>query len=204
MVFATGHRVSLEIRDSLRALGGNRFTVRERKEAGLEVGEAGGCLLSVDLSQAFDRVNRAKLDRALSEHQVGSNLRSTITAIHEEAAYQVRDRYHATKITTTQGIRQGCRLAPALWAILSSQVLWDLTPAGSTPMQLPWTLFADDHLGHWTLRTIHDGGRHLRGPPVVGTSQAKCGLHVVSSDTSDCGLCLSQQCKPECLADPTA
>ena len=91
MVFATGHRVSLEIRDSLRALGGNRFTVRECKEAGLEVGEAGGCLLSVDLSQAFDRV---KLDRALSEHQVGSNLRSTITAIHEEAAYQVRDRYH--------------------------------------------------------------------------------------------------------------
>ena len=66
----------------------------KRKEAGLEVGEAGGCLLSVDLSQAFDRVNRAKLDRALSEHQVGSNLRSTITAIHEEAAYQVRDRYH--------------------------------------------------------------------------------------------------------------
>ena len=113
-------------------------------------------MLSVDLSQAFDRV---KLDRALSEHQVGSNLRSTITAIHEEAAYQVRDRYHATKITTTQGIRQGCRLAPALWAILSSQVLWDLTPAGSTPMQLPWTLFADDHLGHWTLRTIQDGGR---------------------------------------------
>ena len=91
----------MEIRDSLRALGGNRFTVRERKEAGLEVGKQVAVLLSVDLSQAFDRVNRAKLDRAFSEHQVGSNLRSTITAIHEEAAYQVRDRYHATKITTT-------------------------------------------------------------------------------------------------------
>ena len=23
-------------------------------------------------------------------------------------------------------------------------------------MQLPWTLFADDHLGHWTLQTLQD------------------------------------------------
>ena len=145
-----------DIKNSLRALGGSRFTVRERKTAGVEVGEAGGCLLSVDLSQAFDRVSRTKLDRALSEHRVDSNLRSTIAAIHEDAAYQVRNRFHTTKITTTQGIRQGCRLAPALWATLSSQVLWDLTPEGSTPMQLPWTLFADDHLGHWTLQTLHD------------------------------------------------
>ena len=145
-----------DIRHNLRALRGSRFTVRERKTAGAEVGEAGGCLLSVDLSQAFDRVSRTKLDRALSEHRVDANLRSTIAAIHEDAAYQVRNRFHSTKITTTQGIRQGCRLAPALWAILSSQVLWDLTPEGSTPMQLPWTLFADDHLGHWTLQTLQD------------------------------------------------
>ena len=145
-----------DIRHSLRALGGSRFTIRERKTAGVEVGEAGGCLLSVDLRQAFDRVSRTKLDRALSEHKVDANLRSTIAAIHEDAAYQVRNRFHSTKITTTQGIRQGCRLAPALWAILSSQVLWDLTPEGSTPMQLPWTLFADDHLGHWTLQTLQD------------------------------------------------
>ena len=113
-------------------------------------------MLSVDLSQAFDRINRTKLDRALSEHRVDSNLGSTIAAIHEDAAYQVRNRYNTTKITTIQGIRQGCRLAPALWAIHSSQVLWDLTPEGSTPMQLPWTLFADDHLGHWTLQTLQD------------------------------------------------
>ena len=145
-----------DIRHRLRALGGSRFTVRERKTAGVEVGEAGGCLLSVDLSQAFDRVSRTKLDRALSERRVDANLRSTIAAIHEDAAYQVRNHFHSTKITTTQGIRQGCRLAPALWAILSSQVLWDLTPEGSTPMQLPWTLFADDHLGHWTLQTLQD------------------------------------------------
>ena len=23
-------------------------------------------------------------------------------------------------------------------------------------MQLPWTLFADDHLGHWALQTLQD------------------------------------------------
>ena len=42
-----------DIKDGLKALGGNRFTVRDRKNAGVEVGEAGGCLLSVDLSPPF-------------------------------------------------------------------------------------------------------------------------------------------------------
>ena len=135
-----------DIKDGLKALGGNRFLTRQRKETGQVKGESGGCLLSVDLSQAFDRVNRAKLDRALALHQVDADLRSTVTAIHEQAAYQVRDKFHRTDICTTQGIRQGCRLAPALWAVLSSQLLWDLTPAGQTPLQLPFTLFADDHL----------------------------------------------------------
>ena len=154
----------LAVKEGFKALGRNRFIVRDRKEAGSQVGEAGGCLLSVDLSQAFDRVNRAKLDRALLQHQVDANLRSTITAIHDEAAYQVSERYHSTKIKTTQQGIQGCRLAPALWSILSSQVLWDLTPAEATPMQLPGTLFADEHLGHWQLknnpRHTSDGGRH--------------------------------------------
>ena len=50
----------------MKALGGNRFVVRQRKETGQTPAEAGGCLLSVDLSQAFDRVNRIKLDEAHS------------------------------------------------------------------------------------------------------------------------------------------
>ena len=58
-----------DIKDSIRALGGNRF------KEGQDIPEAGGCLLSVDLSQAFDRVSRAKLDRALAKHQVDADLR---------------------------------------------------------------------------------------------------------------------------------
>ena len=145
-----------EIKASVKALGGNRFVLRQRKETGQTPAEAGGCLLSVDLSQAFDRVNRIKLDEALQAHQVDADIRSTVTAIHEEAAYAVRDRFQQTSIATTQGIRQGCRLAPALWDILSSQVLWDLTMPEETPMRLPLTLYADDHLGHWLLKTTED------------------------------------------------
>ena len=52
-----------DIKDGMRSLGGNRFLIRQ--EEGHRVH---GCLLSVDLSQAFDRVNRQKLDRALAEH----------------------------------------------------------------------------------------------------------------------------------------
>ena len=123
-----------EIKANMKALGGNRFVVRQRKETGQTPAEAGGCLLSVDLSQAFDRVNRIKLDEALQAHQVDADIRSTVTAIHEEAAYKVMDRFQQTSVDTTKGIRQGCRLAPALWAILSSQVLWDLTTPEETPI----------------------------------------------------------------------
>ena len=155
----------------------SRFDNRERLNRRLKVAQKSETA-SFGLGFYFDRVSRTKLDRALSEHRVDSNLRSTIAAIHEDAAYQVRNRYNTTKITTTQGIRQGCRLAPALWAILSSQVLWDLTPEGSTPMQLPWTLFADDHLGHWKLRTMQDMHRMEAAILALFTTLESDGLKV--------------------------
>ena len=73
----------------MKALEGNRFVVRQRRETGHMPTEAGGRLLSVDLSQAFDRVNRIKLDEALQAHQVGADIRSTVAATHEEAALGV-------------------------------------------------------------------------------------------------------------------
>ncbi|CAE6924592.1 unnamed protein product [Symbiodinium sp. CCMP2592] len=144
------------IKAELRVLGGDRFMVRQRKEDGQPAQEAGGCLLSVDLSQAFDRVNRSKLDRALAAHEVDAEVRSTVAAIHDGAAYQVRDRFQQTGVTTSQGIRQGCRLAPALWAVLSSQVLRDMADPTQNLLTLPITLFADDHLAHWVLRSVED------------------------------------------------
>ena len=135
-----------DIKAGVRALGGNRFTSRQRKQAGHVTEEAGGCLLSVDLSQAVERVNRAKLDRALAEHDPRS----------PQSTRRLRTR---CAISFIQRIRQGCHLAPALWAILPSQVLWDLTPPGLTPMHLPLTLFADD-LGHCLLKSVEDA-RHM-------------------------------------------
>ena len=63
--------------------------------------EAGGCLLSVDLSQAFDRVNRAKLDRAraVAKQQVDADLRSTVTAIHERETNFIRLRLQPHKVS---------------------------------------------------------------------------------------------------------
>ena len=60
----------------MKTLGGNRFVVRGHMPT-----EAGGCLLSVDLSQALDRVNRIKLDEVLQAHQVDADIRSALAKI---------------------------------------------------------------------------------------------------------------------------
>ena len=114
-----------------------RDTSRKRREA--------VCSQSI-LVRAVERVNRAKLDRALAEHDPRS----------PQSTRRLRTR---CAISFIQRIRQGCHLAPALWAILPSQVLWDLTPPGLTPMHLPLTLFADD-LGHCLLKSVEDA-RHM-------------------------------------------
>ena len=81
--------------------GGDRFTVRQRKEEGHEACDAGGCLRSIDLSRAFDRVNRAKDERAPAKHQVDADLRSTVAAIHDQVTYNVQDKFCRAAVTAT-------------------------------------------------------------------------------------------------------
>ena len=65
----------------------------------------GGVQLSLDLSKAFDRLPRSKLEEALQRINVHPDLIQLIL---------YKDDY-TSEIHTNSGIRQGCGLAPLLW-----------------------------------------------------------------------------------------
>ena len=58
-----------------------------------------------------------------------------------------------TAVDTTRGVRQGCRLAPALWSAVSGDILGQIVQDAFAG---PITVFADDHLGAWTFHTMDD------------------------------------------------
>ena len=104
-----------------------RFTPRAREEAGTQQDLCvGGAILSLDLKQAFDRVNREALAAFLKRLGAPSDLIAAVVALHDSSAYHIQDDYHDSEIITTQGERQGCKLAPLLWVAISTTILHPL------------------------------------------------------------------------------
>ena len=118
---------------------GNHFARREGFKPAPCVG---GILLSIDVSKAFDCVDRHVLKSAMERVQVPEQLIAAVIALHDTAKYHVNMSGFDSTLLTGRGIKQGCRLAPTLWAIQL--------------VDLPYTGFADDTLGHWRIGSIHD------------------------------------------------
>ena len=141
-----------------------RFALRARVEAGTQNDLCvGGAILSLDLKQAFDRVNRQALVQALRRLQAPEELIAAVIALHDTSAYHIHDTFNETKIITTRGIRQGCKLAPLLWVAISTAILHELGPALSGPHKQA-TTFADDTLCQWIIETeqdVHDFAKFL-------------------------------------------
>ena len=89
--------------------------------------ECSGCLLvSLDLSQAFDRVDRVLLMQCLSEYAISDDIIGMIWAWHLHPKYRFSIGGHQRNITTSRGVRQGCTIAPLLWILFLHRVVEDL------------------------------------------------------------------------------
>ena len=107
----------------------------------------GGACLSLDLSKAFDFVDRPHLTTTLLEQGIPPNIVAAVQQLHKNARYHYEIRSLSGATTTTNGIKQGCRVAPVLWLCYSISVLQGL----ARHRDMGWlhrviTLFADtDH-----------------------------------------------------------
>ena len=122
----------------------------------------GGLMLSLDLTKAFDNVCRSRLFEALHQLQVDTNLVQMLAQIYSDTCFSFQHRGHTRSIPTKQGIRQGCKAAPILWACFAAVIL-ETTAAA---VNWEWisqsiTVFADDFCLHCICNGVDDVKRSL-------------------------------------------
>ena len=120
-----------------------------------------GVQLSLDLSNAFDLLNWRLIDRALLDAGVDSELRNQVMSWYFEVTYHIEHLNRTAQVTAQQGLRQGCQLAPILWAMgmgfVFKSVATDLTNQVTTAwLQSNTTTYADDiHLMEVASSSLH-------------------------------------------------
>eukprot|EP00435_Cladocopium_sp_Y103_P001309 s3830_g1.t1 len=105
----------------------------------------GGIQLFLDLSRAFDELCRSELFHHLPTLNVSPSLLSLIQERHSSTGYYVGAGDTSTRVQVGKGVRQGCKMAPTLWACFIHLLVSKLIPK----VGLPWllsnlTIFADD------------------------------------------------------------
>ena len=106
----------------------------------------GALMLTVDLTQAFDRMPRSKLYAGMCRLDLPQDLIHTLMAWHAEIRYTIRHADDQRTFRASQGIRQGCSVAPLLWLIFSHEVSCALeAKVGRDMIIRTLTIFADDY-----------------------------------------------------------
>ena len=104
----------------------------------------GGLALSLDLTQAFDRLRRDILVSALQEAQVPAPYICLIVAWHQDAKYHILHAGQELDVDAQQGVRQGCLLAPLIFACATGYLLKRLPDHDGHDWLKSLTVYADD------------------------------------------------------------
>ena len=128
-------RVAAHCAQARKLYQDQRGSLRAKREGHRTTKVAGGCLLSLDISKAYDLVRWSDLTRALREAHVPGETRT---------------------VGMRQGLKQGCGLAPILWALYCGWVLKDIHDGPVLDIRRCNTSYADDLLFSWLIRTGRD------------------------------------------------
>ncbi|CAE7580280.1 Pol [Symbiodinium sp. CCMP2592] len=122
----------------------------------------GGLSLSLDLTKAFDLTDRPRLYGTLSEFGVSQDVISIVQQLYKDARYIFRAGSLEHALVTTNGLKQGCLIAPFLWCYYTLALLHTLQAKrdGDWARRVI-TLFADDTWGSWVLKCKEDFYRAL-------------------------------------------
>ena len=115
-------------------------------KAGWKAPLCSGCLVvSLDLSHAFDTVDRDLLFSRLHSLNLPLDLVHVLREWHRDSRYTLQFADATYEINTSRGVRQGCTIAPLLWLLHLHGIIEELRclyPA------IPWldllTAYADD------------------------------------------------------------
>ena len=117
----------------------------------------GGLMCGLDLQKAFDVLPHTEIYRALLEAEVPKALASVITQVHIQSTCQVRHGGGVRQLEMSRGLRQGCPIAPIVYAAWTCRLGRLVDQAlGSGWFRQHCTCFADDIFANWVLRSPGD------------------------------------------------
>ena len=129
---------------------------RTRRELKLGIGKTqleGGICFALDLSQAFDMVDRADLIATLEQAHADTAVVDLVASLLAGSRYGIRAQGEETHVTSITGIKQGCKLSPTLFSMLTGTMFRELAQLAGTDAVLQFlTGYADDLTVH---RDIH-------------------------------------------------
>ena len=130
---------------------------QELREGALHPDLVGGLTFALDLSQAFDTVSRQDIIDTLPELSDDPELVSLVHALHHRSAHRLTAQGDTAKVETTTGIKQGCKLAPSLFSLLTGKLFKELLAVfGEDRVCAFLTGYADDLTVHRTIRSVSD------------------------------------------------
>ena len=166
------------VKEVLRAQQRN---VREKKKGLEATTSAGGAILALDMSQAFDRVDRHQLRTSLEQSNLPQALVGLITQWHNGIAYHLRSANKTSCVRCGRGLRQGCPMSPTLWNAITSRVMTLLEQRlGQEWVRQNSTFFADDILGKWVFHSVADLKFMLRAIDALFTVLEEFGMKINS------------------------
>ena len=156
-------RVSSHCRQIRALVGNHRRSVHHQMRSPPMSTLLGGVQLLLDLTRAFDCVDRSILIEHLHELNTPHDLLTLITCWHENTHYNLPFQQNTDSVPVGVGLRQGCKIAPLLWLTYMNKLLWLLTPlTGEEWIRQCLTLYVDDlHVGCQFL-TVGALDHHLR------------------------------------------
>ena len=143
-------------------IAANRIDRFQQKAGKQRSACVGGVSLSLDLSSAFDGVHRPTAYHTMLQHGVDRTTVNIIQSLHQQAQYHFTVGSCTDFVCTTNGIKQGCTIAPSIWAFFTVAVMLKLVEATSMEwLQQICMLFADDCWSSWLIRTTSDVTRAI-------------------------------------------
>ena len=122
---------------------------------------AGGALLSLDMSQAFDRLPRTYLAQGFADCQVPPDLAQMFLGWLHNATYHIDHRGVKASIATSRGVRQGCKASPIEWTIFLVSLMKKLDATMPCSVWTSWirnhlVTYADDLIAMWSFACKQD------------------------------------------------
>ena len=122
---------------------------------------AGGAILSLDMSQAFDRLPRERLHQGFQLAGVPEDLSLLFEHWLKDARYHIHHRGIDCAIDSSRGVRQGCKASPLEWSLFLCALIHALDEKMPYADAYSWAkehliTYADDLITLWCLQSHAD------------------------------------------------